>query len=162
MFGWLRTPNYDKEAERLLQLSHILSTSSTVSLLDRFPAISAILTRPGLSVRGHWDFFAAVAGLGTGLSLYATARQPSDVKAFTIALVRRAEHWDQQAPAAIDDFQQFVNRNVSAGVDLPTAIGSWVVWNIKSATPSDEELRAAPAIGAIIVNGLRDWNVSGS
>ncbi len=159
MFGWVKKKSYAEEAERLLQFSQILSTASTTSVLDSFPAIEQIFSQPGFSVQGHWDFFVTCACIGTGLSLYSLDR-PNDIRPFAMELLQQAARWDQQAAKAINDFQVFVNRNISSGIDLPTSIGSWVVWNLKGTTPTQSGLNAAPAIGALIVNGLRDWHKS--
>ncbi len=143
-----------------MQRAQIIAASSTVSILDRFPAIDAIFRRPGFSVPGHWDFFATAAGVGTGLSLYAAQHTPDEMQLFTAALLRHMERWDAQAATAVADFQDFVTRNTNGGVDFATAIGSWVVWNIKGSAPSDSDFAAAPAIGALVLNGVRDWTPS--
>lgn len=159
MFGWFGKGKYRDEAERLLQLSSILSLGSTTAVLDEFPAIEAIFRRPGFSVEGHWDFFLTCAGIGTGLLLFGEQR-PTDIRPFTTELLKQAAKWDQQAVPAIEDFQKFLTRNMSAGFDLATSVGCWVVWSIKGATPTEEELSAAPVIGEIVVIGLRDWHKS--
>lgn len=159
MFSWFQKGKYRDEAERLLQLSSILSIGSTTSVLNKFPAVEAIFRSPGFSVKGHWDFFLTCAGIGTGLYLFGEQR-PSDVRPFATVLLKHLAKWDQQAVPAIEDFQKFVIRNMSAGFDFPTSVGCWVVWNIKGATPSQEELSAAPVIGGLVVSGLRDWHKS--
>ena len=160
MFGFTKKPNHDAQAKQLLQRAKIIAASSTVPVLDRFPAIDAIFRRPGFSVPGHWDFFITAAGLGTGLSLYAAQHTPDEMRPFAAALLRHMEHWDAQGGAAVADFQSFVSRNTDGGVEFATAIGSWVIWNIKGSTPTDSEFAAAPAIGTLVLNGVRDWTSS--
>ena len=152
-----RSPDHDEYAKLLLQRSKIIATSSAVPILNAYPAIDAIFRRPGFSAHGHWDFFATAAGVGTGLSLYSAQNSASDMRLFTDALRRHMEHWDGQAATVVADFQEFVTRNTSSGVDLTAAIGSWIVWNIKGNTPLDSELAAASAIGTLVLNGVRDW-----
>ena len=149
-----KKPDYRAEAERTFNLCKILSVTSTGPVTQRFPALDAIFSRPDFSMVGHWDFFVTWAGIGTSLLVY-RSRGPSDIEGFTTALLQLAERWDHQASDAIVDFQAFVNRNVAAGIDLPVAVGSWIVWNLKGSTPSDAELQASPAIGSLIVTGLR-------
>jgi hypothetical protein len=157
MFRKLQTSQYDQKAARLLCLAQIAATSLAVPMLEAFPAIDAIFQRPGFSMREHWDFFVTIAGLATGLASYSARYSRSQVTAFAGELLRQAALWDSQAASAIADFQQFVNRNVGGGVDAPTAIGLWVVWNIARQTPEDAAVAAAPAIGSLVIRSLQDW-----
>ena len=70
---------------------------------------------------------------------------------------RQAGVWDHNAAPAIADFQQFVNRNISEGVDAATSIGLWVVWNLFGSAPHDSGIAAAPAIGSLVIDCLHKW-----
>lgn len=158
MFSFFkRTPSYDQEADRLLNLAKIISTSSTLLVFDACPAVQAITDQSGYSIERNWDFFFTTAAAATGMFIFADDR-PSEFRDFATALTKSLKSWNSLAPAAVTDFQQFVNRNRDAGVDLAVAVGSWVIWNMKEGAPTDEEYAAAPVIGGHIFTGLRDWH----
>ncbi|MEI6607205.1 MAG: hypothetical protein WCP35_17975 [Verrucomicrobiota bacterium] len=157
MFKLFRRPKHDEHAKLLLQRAQIIAASSTLPILNAYPALSAIFRRPEFCAHGHWDFFVTAAGLGTGLSLYAAQHPPSDMRLFASALILHIDSWDGQAATAVADFQEFVTCNMNSGAEHTAAIGSWIVWNIKGSPPLDPELVASPAIGALVLNGVRDW-----
>jgi len=159
MFGWSRKKSCSEEAKRLLQLSQTIPVTCTTTILDTFPAIANLFRRPEFSVEQHWDFFVTSVCLGMGLFLYGRDR-PNDLRPFATALLAQVANWNCQAVSAIDDFQKFVNRNTESGFDLETSVGSWILWNLKGDTPSEQEIAAAGAIGTLIVNGLHSWHKS--
>lgn len=158
MFGRFKARRYEDEAARLLALSKIVATSSSTSVSDAFPAIGAVCRHPALSLEGRWDFFVTVAGLAMGLVAYSERHPRSEVTAFASELLRQAGLWDHQTAPAIADFQQFVNRNVSEGVDAATSIGLWVVWNLVGSTPDDSAIAATPGIGSLVIDSLHEWD----
>lgn len=159
MFSRFKARRYNDEATRLLSLAKIVATSSTTPVLETFPAIDAIFHRPGFSIREHWDFFVTVAGLAMGLASYSERHSRSQVTAFASELLTQAGLWDDRAAPAIADLQRFANRNLSEGVDAPTAIGLWVVWNIAGRAPEDSAVAAAPTIGSLVIKSLQEWHI---
>lgn len=158
MFSFFkRQSRYDQDAERLLNLARIISTSSTIPVFDACPAIQAIAQRPGFDLERNWDFFFTTATAATGMFIFADDR-PSEFQGLATALMKSLKNWNSLSPQAVTDFQNFVNRNRDAGVDLAVAVGAWVICNMKEGNPTTEEYEAAPIIGGIIFNALRDWH----
>lgn len=148
------------DARRLLHCALEMGTTSPRRLLDIFPALYPIFERPGFNLPEHWDFFHVSAGLGTGLIWYGLEHDEQSVEPFVTAAFRQMSHWDADAVTAVGEFQAFVSHTVSTKVDLPTAIGTWVLRESKGSEPSMFQLQAAPAIGMPLLLGIRDWSFS--
>jgi hypothetical protein len=145
-----------RKAENVVAAAKIAANSGLVPLLDRIPTVDLMARTKGSN---HWDFFATIAAVGAGM-LYGYASIPDeDVPAVEQALRQALSAWDEQGYEAYLNFAGFVACNVDAQVATPVAIGAWVLWNLKGAQPTDEEMTAAPAIGGFLCGSMdKEWS----
>jgi hypothetical protein len=109
----------------------------------------------------NWDFFGTVAGVGIGLIGLTGSMSRSDVEKATESIRQALTTWDSQGFDALQDFMAFVRKTVEGGVDTDTAVGSWVLWNVKSEKPSADELEVAPIIGAFFRGAIAgSWDAA--
>src|SRR5713101_666506 len=94
------------------------------------------------------------------MAMYEVPRGQPKAASLTSALLRATLHWPNSTWVAIPDFQRFMNRVAEEDVHPHTALGWWVVLNVKGAVLSDEELAAVPPIGALDFDGLSSWRAT--
>jgi len=133
---------------------NLISISSMVSFLDKYPILKEIL-KESKNPSNDWDFYMTAAGSGIVLISSETYKGEHD------EIKNRASEIDKDIPRAIDDFISFMNKgNVSDDL-IPANIGLWVLWNLKQAEPSNEEVKElAPVIGNFLLQIIFDWRKS--
>ncbi len=145
------------KARNLIAMANTIAISSLTSFLDKFPDLEPIFKARGAHGPADWDFFMTVAGVGAALLVVGANPGEEDSHQFGQGLQQHLAKWDPNAPAAFDDLTKFTERNVSAGVDRLTTIGLWVLWNVKQATPTDDEMAMAPAVGRFLAASFQGW-----
>jgi hypothetical protein len=143
-----------EKARRLIATAHTIAISSLTSFLDKFPALGSICKVRGAAGPQDWDFFMTVAGVGFALQTLGSRPSEKDLRHFTEGLQEHSPKWNAHAAAAFDDLTRFTQRNVSGEMDSLTAIGLWVLWNVKRENPTQEEMPLAPAIGRFLAANL--------
>ena len=143
-----------QKARQLVPDANVLAVSSYTTITEAFPLLGRI---GGKTAVKKWDFFMTIAGVGAAFSMIADRvpdrEQPVVSEYIRLSLVS----WDPEGYDALRDFVLFVKRNVDGGVELPNAIGSWVIWNVKQAPPEAEEMSSAPAIGLLLLRSFATW-----
>lgn len=143
-----------EKAEQLVSAAAIVAITSHEQVIGRHRELESVAPANKLA---DWDFFMTVAGVGTAFMMIADrvplAEQKRTCEAVQAAL--RSKH--PEGFAALADFLEFVKRNVDGGIDLPGAIGAWVIWNLKQAAPNDQEAKPAPVLGLFLLQGFARW-----
>ncbi len=154
----LEDSDYQKKADQLVASASISATSLLIPLLDSAPVLNQIIKEQSPDT---WDFFATVAAVGACmLEAYRFIPEGDDCMVEK-ALRQALNAWDNQGYDAYLNFVKFVTQNVDAGVETLTAIGSWVLWNLKSGQPTQHELAIVPDIGTALHRSmLNSWSVT--
>ena len=136
-----------KQVEALIAAMRLAVIDLLHDLLDRSQAIADLVK---LTKLDDWDFFATVAGVGAGLLEFPGEKSRTTSSALSSVATDALNQWDAQGGEALADFMKFVRESVESGIDAQTAIGGWLLWNVKSEQPSDSELDSAPGIGLFL------------
>jgi hypothetical protein len=147
------TSSIDEDAAVLLGLSIVIASSDAGKRLRSHPSLQSVSTEPV----ELWEFFITSAALATGMAMYQLPCGQPKAASLTSALLRATAHWPNSTGVAIPDFQRFMNRVAEEGVHPHTTLGWWVVWNVKGAALSDQELAAVPPVGALVFDRLATW-----
>lgn len=125
-----------------------VAITSIEPLSSRFPFINTITDAPGFDLDRNYNYYLVVAGIWFALD-HRHGLLEGDEEAS--ALVSIAMAWDRQVEDSLQDVDRFIEIFDKDKEDLITAIGAWVVWNLKgSKLESDEEFKAAHAIGFLL------------
>ncbi len=93
------------------------------------------------------------------LEAYRSIAEEHDHK-LTKAILEALNAWDHQGAESYANFSKYVTQTVDSGIDIRTAIGSWVIWNIKAEQPTQQELTCASAIGATFQTSMSNsWGI---
>lgn len=138
----------------LVPAANTLAVSSYSTLLDHYPQLDMLAAADNL---GDWDFFMTVAGVGTAFMMIADRVPLDDQRSVSEAVAQELRSWNSQGYAALTDFIGFMKRSVDGGIDLPDAIGTWVIWNLKQGCPSQQELGLARPMGIFLVKAFAQW-----
>ena len=144
-----------EKADSILGVCRVVVASSLTSFLDRFPILEGILKKTGAE---RWDFFMTLAGVGATLSMVMDDENISDEdkRGFSYALRDSLNEWHKLGYQAFADLSKFVRHNTDSGMEQHTAIGAWVIWNLKDDQPTEEELDLAPVIGKYLLAAAQD------
>lgn len=135
-----------ENSEKLPSAAKVLAVSSYTQFLDKYPIIEKIKPE-------HWDFVLTIAGIFVGVSQLNHEDIPEHEKDAILDTVTSAgiEIYPDSTEAC-EDCRNFVNRTYDGLAkekgykDNPKflfsdSLGSWVVWNLFSHTPSNEDER---------------------
>ncbi len=143
-----------EQAQLLMPAMQKLAEAAYGPLTAQYPPLAALLAEVPDS---RWQFFFITTGIGVSLLLapvqVAIAEQDQVCDTVDASLAA----WHPQAHAALEDFLQFVRDRMEQEVELPAAIGLWLVWNLKQAQPSAEELDLGWPLGLFFLHSLKDW-----
>lgn len=130
-----------------------VAISSFTPFLENFPQFERIIKDRGfLDVTKDWDFFMTVAGIGVAVRICNNQLSPE----FFDTLQRYFPKIDPNASAAFEDLLKFAERN-SEKMDPIEACGTWVVFNVKQETPTNDEMSIGPVIGKFLASNLDGW-----
>jgi hypothetical protein len=144
-----------EKAGQLINIAKILSISSLPNFSDRFPSLKKLIKSSKNT--DDWDFFMTVGGVAMGIMLIEPNLSKRAFNQFTQGLAEYFIKWNPHGAGAFDDLKKFVQRTASLRIEYSTAIGLWVIWNIKHNKPNEDELKGAKAIGNFLFSGLKDW-----
>ena len=142
-----------ERARMLLGAANINAITLSTSLAKRYPQWASV-------DEADWDFFVTVAGVGTAFAMIADCVPSGEQQRVSEIVAQELREWQKQGYAGLEDFLAFAKKNTDAGVELPLAIGSWIVWNLKKEPPNREELEVAGAIGLSLIQTFARWWIS--
>lgn len=141
-----------RRAQKVLAVAEIAAASSHEILLDSFPEITELVT--GEEEFATWNFFCTVGAAGSAMYLFGRPDIPQDeLSGATRAVLRVLDKWDHQGREAYTGLLRFVDRTIKGGsVSTQTAVGVWIMWNVRGAEPNERQLEAGAALGALLFN----------
>jgi hypothetical protein len=147
-------PTQLEQARLLMPAVKSLAASAYEPLTQQYPKLAELLENVPES---RWTFFCITAGIGVAFILapILVAEEAQSEVCETVAA--GLEAWHPQGYAALEDFLEFVRNKQQKEVELPAAIGAWMLWNLKQAQPSKEELELAWPLGLFFLHSFKDW-----
>ena len=150
----------ESQAKELVQTATLLSATSFVPLLDKYPFLSKCKAE-------DWDFFSTAAYVYAGLArldcFYHLSKEQHKLLCSSIFL--EINKWNPRGAEAVIDCKNFVYRTVKGCTELGVnvkylpedSLGMWLLWNLFQRWPSLEETQAARAIGIVLAAPFADW-----
>lgn len=142
------------QARLLLPAAQKLAAAAFGPLSEQYPELAAML--PELPAE-RWQFFFVVTSVGITFLLapghLAASNQDEICQIVSAALTA----WHPQAHDALQDFFAFIHQRLEQEVELPAAIGTWLLWNLKQAKPTVSELELAWPLGLFFLHSFKDW-----
>jgi hypothetical protein len=131
-----------------------LATAAYAPLTQQYPELAAPVENVPES---RWNFFFITASIGVTFILapVQVAEEAQSQVCDTVAAALEA--WHPQGYEALEDFLKFVREKLQQEVEMPAAIGAWLLWNLKQAQPSPEELELAWPLGLFFLHSFKDW-----
>lgn len=139
----------------LVQAAQILPIGLYDQFAEKFPYLRTVC--PPEREFSHWNFFMTVAGVGTAMLVVPHEPGSPQHRDISGQVLEDVASWDKQAPDAMTDFFAFVRRGMDDGMESPETIGGWVLWNLKQATPDEQDLALVRPIGTFLINAFADW-----
>jgi|GEM_PF-6190090 len=143
-----------EQAKLLVPALHALAEAAVEPLTEQYPPLAALMAQVPAS---RWQFFFITTGIGVSLLLapVQVAAAEQDQVCDTVGAALSA--WHPQGHDALEDFLKFVKDNLAQEMELPAAVGAWLLWNLKQAQPAGEELSLAWPLGLFFLHSLKDW-----
>jgi hypothetical protein len=143
-----------EQARLLMPAVQSLAASAYAPLTQQYPEL-AELTKDVPESR--WNFFFITASIGVTF-LLAPVQVAEEAQSQVCDTVAAAlEAWHPQGHEALKDFLEFVRGKLQQEMEMPPAVGAWLVWNLKQAKPSPEELSLAWPLGLFFLHSFKDW-----
>ncbi len=147
-------PSQIEQARRLMPAVQKLAAAAYDPLTQQYPELAIFMKDIPES---RWTFFFITASIGVTFMLapvqVAEAAQSQVCDTVAAAL----EAWHPQGYEALEDFLKFVREKLQQELEMPAAIGTWLLWNLKQSQPSSEELSLAWPLGLFFLHSFKDW-----
>lgn len=131
-----------------------LAQAAYEPLTQQYPELALFLKDVPES---RWSFFFITTGIGVTFMLAPVQVAAGDQSQVCDTVAAALEAWHPQGYAALEDFLKFVRERLQQDVEMPAAIGTWLLWNLKQAQPSPEELSLAWPLGLFFLHSFKDW-----
>jgi hypothetical protein len=143
-----------EQARLLMPAVQKLAAAAYSPLTQQYPELAVLVEN---IPEGRWNFFFISASIGVTFILapVQVAEEAQSQVCDTVAAALEA--WHPQGYEALEDFLKFVREKLQQEVEMPAAIGAWLVWNLKQAQPSPEELTLAWPLGLFFLHSFKDW-----
>jgi hypothetical protein len=143
-----------EQARLLMPAVQKLAASAYAPLSQQYPELAVLMENVPES---RWNFFFITASIGVTFILapVQVAEEAQSQVCDTVAAALEA--WHPQGYEALEDFLKFVRERLHQDMEMPAAIGAWLVWNLKQAQPSQDELSLAWPLGLFFLHSFKDW-----
>lgn len=137
----------DKKISTKVYTIRFTSISVLASFLDKYPVLREIFdSSKSDKPSDDWNYFMTAAGCGLILM------SNEDYKGEHKEVMKTCVKIDKNLPRAIDDFIKFMSKYDGTDEGYIANIGLWVLWNIKQAQPTHEDMKElAPVIGNFLL-----------
>ena len=131
-----------------------LAQAAYAPLTEQYPELAVLMENIPES---RWTFFFITASIGVTFIL-APVQVAEEAQSQVCDIVAAAlEAWHPQGHEALEDFLKFVREKLQQEVEMPAAVGAWLLWNLKQSQPSSEELSLAWPLGLFFLHSFKDW-----
>jgi hypothetical protein len=143
-----------EQAQLLMPAVQKLAQAAYVPLTEQYPELAVFMENIPES---RWTFFFITASIGVTFIL-APVQVAEESQSQVCDIVAAAlEAWHPQGHEALEDFLKFVREKLQQEVEMPAAVGAWLLWNLKQSQPSSEELSLAWPLGLFFLHSFKDW-----
>lgn len=142
------------QARLLMPAVKKLAAAAYTPLTQQYPELAELVKDIPES---RWNFFFITAGIGVTFLLAPVQVAQADQSQVCDTVAVALESWHPQGYHALEDFLKFVKEKLQQEVEMPPAIGIWLLWNLKQSQPSQEELSLAWPLGLFFLHSFKDW-----
>jgi len=143
-----------QQAQLLMPAVQKLAQAAYAPLTEQYPELAVLMENIPES---RWTFFFITASIGVSFIL-APVQVAEESQSQVCDIVAAAlEAWHPQGHEALEDFLKFVREKLQQEVEMPAAVGAWLLWNLKQSQPSSEELSLAWPLGLFFLHSFKDW-----
>jgi hypothetical protein len=143
-----------EQARLLMPAVQKLAASAYDPLTQQYPELAVLMENVPES---RWTFFFITASIGVTFILAPVQVAEESQSQVCDTVAAALEAWHPQGYEALEDFLQFVRERLHQDLEMPAAIGAWLLWNLKQAQPSQEELSLAWPLGLFFLHSFKDW-----
>lgn len=143
-----------EQAQLLMPAVQKLAASAYVPLTKQYPELATLMENVPES---RWNFFFITASIGVTFLLAPVQVAEEAQSQVCDAVAAALEAWHPQGYEALEDFLKFVREKLEQEVEMPGAVGAWLLWNLKQAQPTPEELSLAWPLGLFFLHSFKDW-----
>jgi hypothetical protein len=147
-------PSQLEQARLLMPAVQKLATAAYAPLTQQYPELAELMENVPES---RWNFFFIIASIGVTFILAPVQVAEESQSQVCDTVAAALETWHPQGYEALEDFLQFVRGKLQQEVEMPAAVGAWLLWNLKQAQPSEEELSLAWPLGLFFLHSFKDW-----
>jgi hypothetical protein len=147
-------PSQIEQARLLMPAVQKLAEAAYVPLTQQYPELAILLED---IPETRWTFFFITAGIGVTFMLAPVQVAQADQSQVVATVAAALEAWHPQGHEALEDFLKFVRERMQQEVEMPAAIGAWLLWNLKQSQPSSEEISLAWPLGLFFLHSFKDW-----
>lgn len=143
-----------EQAQLLMPAVQKLAQAAYTPLTKQYPELAVLMENIPES---RWTFFFITASIGVTFIL-APVQVAEESQSQVCDIVAAAlEAWHPQGHEALEDFLKFVREKLQQEVEMPPAVGAWLLWNLKQSQPSSEEFTLAWPLGLFFLHSFKDW-----
>jgi len=143
-----------EQAQLLMPAVQKLAQAAYAPLTEQYPELAVLMENIPES---RWTFFFITASIGVTFIL-APVQVAEESQSQVCDIVAAAlEAWHPQGHEALEDFLKFVREKLHQEMEMPPAVGAWLLWNLKQSQPSSEELSLAWPLGLFFLHSFKDW-----
>ncbi len=147
-------PTQIDQARLLLPAVQKLAAAAYAPLTEQYPELSVFLKDVPES---RWTFFFITAGIGVTFMLAPVQVAAANQSQVCDTVAAALEAWHPQGYQALEDFLKFVRERLQQEVEMPAAIGTWLLWNLKQSQPTPDEVSLAWPLGLFFLHSFKDW-----
>lgn len=131
-----------------------LAASAYAPLSKQYPELAELMKDVPES---RWNFFFITASIGVTFLLAPVQVAEESQSQVCNTVAAALEAWHPQGYEALEDFLKFVREKLQQEVEMPAAVGAWLLWNLKQDQPSPDELSLAWPLGLFFLHSFKDW-----
>jgi hypothetical protein len=139
--------NDTENANNLVSAAAVFATNSRSAFVDHYPGLKHMDVK-------DWEFLMTVAGTGTALLTMAESFPADRQRELTENVIRNLQAWNESGFAELRDFLDTVTGSTHSRVQMPDAIGSWVLRSVRE-VKSDP--LAEHVIGLMLLKTFAKW-----
>lgn len=143
-----------EQARLLMPAVQSLAASAYAPLSKQYPELAELMKDVPES---RWNFFFITASIGVTFLLAPVQVAEESQSQVCNTVAAALEAWHPQGYEALEDFLKFVREKLQQEVEMPAAVGAWLLWNLKQDQPSPDELSLAWPLGLFFLHSFKDW-----
>ena len=136
-----------RKANSLVSAAAVFATNCRTTFVDHYPDLKNIPVR-------DWEFLLTIAGTGTALLVMAERFPVERQRELTENVINNLQKWNESSFDELRDFLNAVTASAKSKVEVPDAIGAWVLRSVREVSPDP---LAAHVIGLMLMKTFVGW-----